>query len=106
MHFLLILDQLDQVGDRGSYEPADIASKIEALENRFDGLQTRIISEISAKPGITAKEVLSKLTGLPLSLRKEYESSIEKRIDQIDNKIITSIQSCMRVKAIYRQLYS
>ena len=76
----MILDQLDQVGDRGSYEAADIASKIEALENRFDGLQTRIINEISAKPGITTKEVLSKLTGLPLSLRKEYESSIAKCI--------------------------
>ena len=79
----MILDQLHQVDDRGSYEPADIASKIEALENRFDGLQTRIINEISAKPGITAKEVLSKLTGLPLSLRKEYESSIEKRIERM-----------------------
>ena len=83
MHFLLILDQLDQVGDRGSYEPADIASKIEALENWFDDLQTRIINEISTKPGITAKKVLSKLTGLPLSLRKEYESSIEKRIKKM-----------------------
>ena len=80
MHFLLILDQLDQVGDRGSYEPADIASKIEALENWFDNLQTRIINELSTKPGITLKEVLSKLTGLPLSLRKEYETSIAKRI--------------------------
>ena len=83
MHFLLILDQLDQVGDRGSYEPADIASKIEELENRFDDLQTRIINELSTKPGITAKQLLSKLTRLPLSLRKEYESSLAKRIHRM-----------------------
>jgi hypothetical protein len=74
------IGQLNQVDDGGSHESVDIASKIETLENRFDDLQTRIINELSTKPGITAKEILSKLTGLPLSLRKEYESSIEKRI--------------------------
>jgi hypothetical protein len=76
----LVVGQLDQVDDRGSHESVDIASKIETLENRFDDLQTRIINELSTKPGITAKELLNKLTQLPLSLRKEYESSISKRI--------------------------
>ena len=76
----MVADQLEQIDDRGSHESGDIASKIETLENRFGDLQTRIINELTTKPGITAKELLNKLTQLPLSLRKEYESSIPKRI--------------------------
>ena len=79
MHILAV-GQLDQVYDRGGHESVDIASKIEILENRFDDLQTRIRKELSTKPGITMQDVLSKLTALPLSLRREYESSIIKRI--------------------------
>ena len=78
----MVVGQLDQVG-RGSHESVDVASKIKILENKFDDLQTRIINELSTKPGITSKEVLSKLTRLPLSLRKDYESSIEKRIHRM-----------------------
>ena len=58
----------------------DIASEIENLEDQFDSLQTRIIHELSAKPDMTVKILLSNLTSLPLSLRKEYESFIAKRI--------------------------
>ena len=76
----MVVGQLDQVDDRGNHEQVDIASKIETLETQFDDLQTRIMNELSTKPGITAKALLSKLTGLLLSLRKEYESSIAKRI--------------------------
>ena len=76
----MVVGQLDQVDDRGSYESMDVASKIETLENWFDDLQTRIINELSTKPGITVQNLLSKLTGLPLSLRREYESSIAKRM--------------------------
>ena len=86
MHSLLEyfgLDQLDQVNDGGSHESMDIASKTETLEDRFDDLRTRIRSELSTKPGINAKEVLSKLTCLPLLLKKEYESSIEKCIHEM-----------------------
>ena len=80
MH-ILVVGQLDQVDDRDSHEPVGIDSKIETLENQFDSLQTRIINELSTKPGITAKALLNTLTRLPLSLRKEYESSITKRIE-------------------------
>ena len=76
----LAVGQLDQVDNRGSHESVDVARKINILENWFDDLQTRVINELSTNPGISTKEVLSKLTGLPLSLRKEYESSIAKRI--------------------------
>ena len=97
LYTILVVGQLDQINDRGSHESADIASRIETLENRFDDLQTRIRNELSTKPGITAKEVLSKITGLPLSLKKEYKSSIEKRIHgmrtetQIDDLFIVHL---------------
>ena len=76
----LVLGLLDQVDDGGCHELLDVASKIENLEYRFNNLQTRIINELSTKPGMTVKEILSQLTRLPLSLRREYESSIAKRI--------------------------
>ena len=81
--FLMVVGQLDEVDDRGSHESANIASKIETLENWFDDLQTRIINELCTNPDVTAKELLSKLTRLPLSLRKEYESSLAKRIHRM-----------------------
>ena len=76
----LVVGQLDQVDDSGRHESVDIASKIEILEDQFDNLQTRIINELSTKSGITVHNLLNQLTRLPLSLRREYESSITKRI--------------------------
>ena len=76
----MVLGQLNQVDDNGSNEPMNMASRIENLEDQFDNLQTRIIKELSTNPSITVQEILDKLTRLPLSLRKEYESSIVKRI--------------------------
>ena len=83
MHFLwnvLVVGQLDQVDDRGSHEPVDIDNKIENLEDQFDSVRTKIRLELSAKPNMTVQTLLDKLTGLPLSLRKEYGSSIAKCI--------------------------
>ena len=57
----------------------DIASKIEKLEDQFNSLRTRIMNELS-RPDITVQVLLNQLTGLPLSLRREYEPSIAKRI--------------------------
>ena len=78
--------QLDQVDDRGSHEPVDIASKIENLEDQFGTLRTRIMLELSAKPDMTVQTLLANLTGLPLSLRKEYESSIAKRMPSMQTE--------------------
>ena len=77
---ILVIGQLDQVDDRGRHEQMDVASKIENLEDQFDNLQTRIINELSTKSGITVHNLLNQLTRLPLSLRREYESSITKRM--------------------------
>ena len=82
----MVVGQLDQVDDRGSHERVDIASKIENLEDQFDSLRTRIMLELSAKPDITVQTLLAKLTGLPLSLRKEYESSIAKQISNMSSE--------------------
>ena len=77
---ILVVGQLVQCDDRGSHESVDIASKIENLEDQFNNLRTGIMNELSTKPDITVQVLLNQLTGLPLSLRREYESSIAKRI--------------------------
>ena len=82
----LVVGQLDQVDDGGSHESVDIASKIEYLEDWFGSLRTRIILELSAKPDMTVQRLLDKLTGLPLSLRKEYEPSIRKHMRRMRNE--------------------
>ena len=76
----MVVGQLDQFDDRGSHEPVDIASKIKILEDWFEDLHTRIINELSTNPGITVKDLLSKLTRLPSLLKEEYKSSIAQSI--------------------------
>ena len=76
----LVVGLLDQVDSGGCHESVDVASKIENLEYWFNNLQTRIINELSTKPGMTVKEILNQLIRLPLSLRREYELLIAKRI--------------------------
>ena len=77
---ILVVGQLDQIDDRGSHESVDIASKIKILEDWFEDLHTRIINELSTNPGITVKDLLSKLTRLPSLLKEEYKSSIAQSI--------------------------
>ena len=79
----MVVGQLDPIDGSDSHESVDIASKIENLEDRFNILQTRIIKELSANPDITVQELLNQLTQLPLSLRREYESSIVKHISSM-----------------------
>ena len=79
----MIVDQLDQVDNRDSHESVDIASKIENLEDQFNSLRTRIVNELLANPDITVQTLLPNLRGLPLSLRKEYESSILNRMHRM-----------------------
>ena len=80
---ILVVGQLDQVDDRGSHEPVDVASKIENLVDRFDSLRTRIRLELEAKPDMTVPTLLDKLTGLPPLLKKEYYDSIKKEIPRM-----------------------
>ena len=88
----MAVGQLNQVDDNSSDESVDIASKIEQFEYQIDRLRNEIKSELSAKPDITVKTLIHTLTSLPLSLRREYESSItrffpdmrkEKQVDDL-----------------------
>ena len=83
---ILVVDQLDHIDNRGSHKSGDIAKKIEILEDRFGSLRTKIRLELEAKPDMTVQTLLDKLTGLPLSLRKEYESSIAKQISNMSTE--------------------
>ena len=76
----MAIGQLIQVDACGSDESMDIADKIETLETRFDSLRTRIKSELSTKPDVTVETLLDTLTSLPLLLKREYASSIEKKM--------------------------
>ena len=86
---ILVVGQQNKVDNNNicNDEPVDIASKIETLEDRFDDLRTRIINELSAKPGITVQVLLDKLTSLPVALKKEYESSIAMRLPNMRAEI-------------------
>ena len=82
----MVAGQLNQVDDGASHKSGDIAKKIEILEDRFGSLRTKIRLELEAKPDMTVQTLLDKLTGLPLSLRKEYESSIAKQISNMSTE--------------------
>ena len=53
------------------------AERIETLENQFDHLHQRLMSEIMKNEALSGMELLRALTMLPVSLRKEYKSSIQ-----------------------------
>ena len=94
---ILVVGQLNQIDDNSNDESADIASKIETLEDRFDDLRTRIVEELSAKRGITIEKLLDKLTSLPVALKREYQASIAPHIasmrteTQINDLFITHL---------------
>ena len=96
---------LNQVDDNGCDETMDIADKIEALENQFDSLHTRIKSELCATPDITVETLLDTLTRLPLALKKEYESSIEKVLKkEYESSIEKCIPSMAQVNKVFIRL--
>ena len=98
----MAVGQLNQVDDSGNDESVDIADKIESLENRFDSLRTQIRSELCATPNITVETLLDTLTSLPLALKKEYESSIEKALKK---EYGSSIEKCIPNMAQVNKLF-
>ena len=78
--FNLAIGQLNQVDDSCSDKSINTASKIEQLEDQFDKLRTQIKHELSTQHNITVQILLDTLTSLPLSLKREYESSIARSI--------------------------
>ena len=55
----------------------DVSERTETLENQFDSLHQRLMSEIAENQALSGMELLRALTMLPVSLRKEYKSSIQ-----------------------------
>ena len=80
------VDQLSQFDDNDTSEQIGIARKIETLEDCFNNLRKKIIYELATKPDISVETLLDTLTSLPVSLKKEYESSIANRIPNMDKE--------------------
>lgn len=62
------------------------AERIEALESQFDSLHQRLMSEVTENEALSGMELLQALTMLPVSLRKEYESSIQQMLPTLEGK--------------------
>ena len=74
------VDQLNQIDNNSGDVSVDIANKIEHLEDQFDRLRTQIKHELSVERVVTVKTIIDALTSLPLSLKREYESTIAKYV--------------------------
>ena len=64
----------------------DTTERIEKLESQFDSLHQRLMSEITENEALSGMELLRALTMLPVSLRKEYESSIQQMLPTLEGK--------------------
>ena len=62
----------------------DITDRIEELEEEFDALHKGLLSDIKANEAISVEEFLQALTLLPISLRREYESSIQEKLTTLE----------------------
>ena len=81
-------EELSIAKDIGNSPAAVIntAKRIETLESQFDGLHQRLMSEITENEALSGMELLRALTMLPVSLRKEYESSIQQMLPTLESK--------------------
>ena len=65
--------------------PLDVSKRIETLEDQFDCLHDRLVTELSER-GTSVERVLRTLTRLPLSFRKEYESTIQSMLPELEKR--------------------
>ena len=63
--------------------PHDVSKRIETLEEQFDCLHKRLVTELS-EGGTSVEEVLRALTKLPLAFRKEYEGAIQSMLPDLE----------------------
>ena len=95
----ILCDELKSTGSSGGMESTEelsitkdsaavinTAERIETLESQFDGLHQRLMSEITENDVLSGMELLRALTMLPVSLRKEYESSIQQMLPALEGK--------------------
>ena len=78
--------------------------KIDGLEEQFDTLHKGLLSDIKQlKEDISAEDFLQSLTMLPISLRREYESSIQEKLTTLE-KISTISGMFLRLILSFRSL--
>ena len=65
--------------------PLDVSKRIEALEQQFDCLHERLVDELS-DGDTSVRQVLQALTKLPFTFRKEYESTIQSMLPELEEK--------------------
>ena len=65
--------------------PFDVLKRIETLEEQFDCLHERLVTELS-EGGASVDQVLRTLTKLPLTFRKEYESTIQGMLPELEKR--------------------
>ena len=65
--------------------PLDVSKRIATLEEQFDCLHDRLVTELS-EGGTSVERVLRALTKLPLTFRKEYESTIQSMIPDLEKR--------------------
>ena len=63
----------------------DVSMRIETLEEQFDSLHDRLVTELS-EGGASVENVLWALTKLPLAFRKEYESTIQSMLPDLEKR--------------------
>ena len=65
--------------------PHDVSKRIETLEEQFDMLHDRLVTELS-EGGSSVIKILRALTKLPFGIRKEYESSIQNMLPDLEKR--------------------
>ena len=63
--------------------PLDVSKRIETLEEQFDCLHDRLVTELS-EGDASVEKILRALTKLPLTFRKEYESAIQSMLHELE----------------------
>ena len=63
--------------------PLDVSKRIETLEEQFDCLHDRLVTELS-EGDASVEKILRALTKLPLTFRKEYESTIQSMLHELE----------------------
>ena len=66
-----------------------MSSRIEKLEEQFDDIHDRLVTELS-EGGTTVEQILRALTKLPFAFRKQYEDTIQNMLPDLETKDVIS----------------
>ena len=65
--------------------PLDVSERIETLEEQFGAIHDRLLTELT-NSGVSIDRLFQALTLLPLTLRKQYESTIQGMLPELENR--------------------